>query len=127
MRWIIFRPCNGLIDFFLHTRIEEPGLIIGDKLSKFDHPYAWLNVVPCCSLPGGPKSGPYAVTVDGTQRLAELRGAKIAIGAVGSGIRILARELLAANGITEQSAAFVELGTAAAAAGTSLTRKGGIS
>lgn len=50
------------------------------------------------------------------QRLAELRGAKIAIGAVGSGTRILARQLLAANGITEQSATFAELGTAAAAA-----------
>jgi TRAP transporter TAXI family solute receptor len=47
-------------------------------------------------------------------RLAELKGRKIAIGAEGSGTRSLALQMLAANGISEQSADLVGFGTPAA-------------
>jgi len=48
-------------------------------------------------------------------RLAELEGKRVAVGAAGSGTRVLALALLAANGITDQSAAFLDLDAEAAA------------
>lgn len=49
-------------------------------------------------------------------RLAELRGRRIAIGAAGSGTRVLALQILAANDIDDKAATFLELGAAPALA-----------
>jgi TRAP transporter TAXI family solute receptor len=49
-------------------------------------------------------------------RLAELRGRRIAVGAVGSGTRVLALQLLAANDVDATVATLVEIGAAPALA-----------
>jgi hypothetical protein len=43
------------------------------------------------------------------QRLSELAGRRVAVGPAGSGTQLLARQLLAANGVTESNAAFVHV------------------
>lgn len=48
-------------------------------------------------------------------QLRDLAGRRIAVGTAGSGTRAVARQLLAANGVTEDNAAFVAEGGAAAA------------
>lgn len=50
-------------------------------------------------------------------RLTQLRGARIAVGARGSGTRAVARRLLAANGIDESAARLLDVGGPDAAAG----------
>lgn len=49
------------------------------------------------------------------RRLTELKGKRIAIGAAGSGTRVLAKTLLVASGIDDENSAFRSIGGAAAA------------
>jgi TRAP transporter TAXI family solute receptor len=49
------------------------------------------------------------------QRLAELKGRRVAVGAAGSGTRLLATRLLGANGVTESTAELIHADAASAA------------